>query len=104
MKLVLYNPRSNGSGKRILPLSLLALGAVLEGRHEYTIVDGNAEREPLLALDRSVSGSSARVLAMTVMPGPQLRDAVPIAQERKRRHPDLNMVLGGYFPHIHIQD
>ena len=54
MKLVLYNPRSNGSGKRILPLSLLALGAVLEGRHEYTIVDGNAERDPLAALESNL--------------------------------------------------
>src|SRR5260370_3667224 len=103
MKLVLYNPRSNGSGKRILPLSLLALGAVLEGRHEYTIVDGNAEREPLLALDRAVGDSRARVLAMTVMPGPQLRDAVTIAQELKRRHPDLTMVWGGYFPTQHYE-
>src|SRR2546427_321131 len=71
MKLVLYNPRSNGSGKRILPLSLLALGAVLEGRHEYTIVDGNAEREPLAALDRALRDSGAGVLAMTPIPDPQ---------------------------------
>jgi radical SAM superfamily enzyme YgiQ (UPF0313 family) len=103
MKLVLYNPRSNGSGKRILPLSLLALGAVLEGRHEYTIVDGNAEREPLAALDRAVRDSGARVLAMTVMPGPQLRDAVPIAVELKRRHPGVIIVWGGYFPTQHYE-
>src|SRR5260370_34044386 len=103
MKLVLYNPRSHGAGKRFLPLCLLALGPVLEGRHEYTMVDGNAEREPLLALDRAVGDSSARLLAMTVMPGPQLRDAVPIAQELKRRHPDLTMVWGGYFPTQHYE-
>src|SRR6266852_1317398 len=103
MKVVLYNPRSKASGKRIPPLSLLALGAVLEGRHEYAIVDGNAEPEPLMALDRSVRDSGARVLAMTVMPGPQLRDAVPIAQELKRRHPGVTMVWGGYFPTQHYE-
>src|SRR5712692_12116362 len=64
MKLVLYNPKSNGSGKRILPLSLLAL---------------------------------------TVMPGPQLRDAVPIALELKRRHPGVIIVWGGYFPTQHYE-
>ena len=33
-------------------MSLLALGAVLEGEHDYAIVDGNLERDPLAALDR----------------------------------------------------
>ncbi len=101
MKLVLYNPQSNASRKRILPLSLLALGALLEGRHEYVIVDGNAESDPLARLDQLVSDWGARVLAMTVMPGPQLHQAVPLARELKRRHPQLIMVWGGYFPTQH---
>ena len=50
--IVLYNPRSNASGKRILPMSLLALGALLEGGRDYVIVDGNLEAEPLARLDQ----------------------------------------------------
>ena len=30
MRIVLYNPKSNAAGKRIMPFSLLALGAVVE--------------------------------------------------------------------------
>jgi hypothetical protein len=45
--IVLYNPRSNASGKKILPMSLLAVGAVLENRYDYTIVDGNCGADPL---------------------------------------------------------
>jgi len=103
MKLVLYNPKSNSSGKRILPLSLLALGAVLEERHEYSIVDGNTERAPLDSLDRALVDSGASVLAMSVMPGPQLRDAVPLARELKRRHPEVMVIWGGYFPTQHYE-
>jgi len=35
-------------------MSLLALGQVLEGKHNYTIVDGNLERDPLPALDKVI--------------------------------------------------
>ena len=101
MKVVLYNPQSSASRKRVMPLSLLALGALLEGRHEYVIVDGNIERDPLTALDRRIVEWGARAVAMTVMPGPQLDQAVPLSRELKRRHPDVAMVWGGYFPTQH---
>ena len=31
--IVLFNPKSSGSGKAILPMSILAIGAVLEGNY-----------------------------------------------------------------------
>ena len=37
--LILYNPPSNAQRKAILPMSLLALGALIEGEHDYTILD-----------------------------------------------------------------
>ena len=52
--LVLYNPPSSARRKPVMPLSLLALGALLEGRHEYTIVDGNLDPRPIDTLDRLV--------------------------------------------------
>lgn len=102
MKLLLYNPRSSASRKPVLPMSLLALGAVLEGRRDYTIVDGNLEHRPLRALGRLVDGDGAgTVLGVTVMPGPQLAEAAPVCRELKRRHPRLTVVWGGYFPSQH---
>lgn len=102
MKVVLYNPQSSAARKRVLPLSLLALGAVLEGRHDYVIVDGNVEPNPLGVLDGRIREWGAHVIAMTVMPGPQLRDAVPLARELKRMHPQITIVWGGYFPTQHF--
>ena len=49
-------------------MSLLALGAMIEGRHEYEIVDGNLEDDPVEALDRAIRRGNATLLAVTVMP------------------------------------
>src|SRR2546423_13973441 len=83
-----------------MPLSLLALGALMEDRHEYTIVDANLDRNALETIDRHVR-DGADTLAITVMPGPQLADAVPLSRELKARHPDLRIIWGGYFPTQH---
>ncbi len=99
--LILYNPPSSPQKKPILPLSLLSLAAVLEGKHPYRIVDGNLEARPLDALRASIREGNARVLAVTVMPGPQLSDAVPACRQLKREFPELLIVWGGYFPTQH---
>ncbi len=101
MRVVLYNPQSSASRKPVLPLSLLALGALLEGRHEYVIVDGNLEPDPIKKLDGLIEDWGASVLGMTVMPGPQLDQAVPLSRELKQRHPHITIVWGGYFPTQH---
>lgn len=98
--IVMYNPPSSARRKPVMPLSLLALGALMEGRHEYTIVDGNLDRDALGSIDGLVR-DGAETLAVTVMPGPQLADAVPVCRELKSRHPQLNVVWGGYFPTQH---
>ena len=101
--IILYNPPSTAQRKPILPMSLLALGALLEGEHDYCIVDGNLERDPVAAIDRIVREQGATVLGVTVMPGPQLSHAVPQCRELKARHPQLTIVWGGYFPTQHYE-
>jgi len=101
--LILYNPPSSARKKPVLPLSLLALGAVLEGQHDYLIVDGNLESDPLEALEQVIRAHGATMLAVTVMPGPQLTDATPLCRELKARHPSLTIIWGGYFPTQHYE-
>jgi radical SAM superfamily enzyme YgiQ (UPF0313 family) len=98
---LLYNPLSNASRKKMLPMSLLALGAVLEGQHDYRIVDGNCESDPLRRL-RAEIRDGANVLAVTVMPGPQLAEALPQCRALKQEFPDVTVVWGGYFPSQHF--
>ncbi len=85
--IVLYNPPSSESRKPVVPMSLLALGAMLEGEHDYRIVDGNLEPEPSAALDRAIRETGADLLAATVMPGPQLNHAAPLCRDLKARPP-----------------
>lgn len=105
--ILLYNPQSSASRKPVLPMSLLAVGAVLEGKVDYQVIDGNLEADPLATLDARIreareSGSGRRpILGVTVMPGPQLQQAVPLCRTLKERHPDLIVVWGGYFPTQH---
>ncbi len=98
--ILLYNPRSCRHNYR-LPLSLLSLGAALEGKHEYEIVDGNFLEDPFSVLPGIISASSVDLVGMTVMPGPQLQEAIPLSRVLKRLFPSLKIVWGGYFPSNH---
>lgn len=81
-------------------MSVLALGAVLEGRHEYCIVDGNDSSDPLRLLRDQVR-QGANVVAVTVMPGPQLSHAYPHCQALRNEFAELTIIWGGYFPTLH---
>lgn len=102
MRIVLYNPRSNAAGKRIMPFSLLAIGAVLEGEFDYEIVDGNAEADPDAVLKARLA-SGVSVIGMTVMPGPPLEDAFLRTRALKAASPDVTVIWGGYFPTEHAE-
>ena len=99
--ITLYNPQSSTARKPILPMSLLAVGAAIEGQHEYRIVDGNLVEDGYSALEETIIESGSELLGMTVMPGPQLAEAVPLSRRLKKRFPNLKIVWGGYFPTLH---
>lgn len=96
---VLYNPQSSASRKPVLPMALLALGALLEGEFEYRIVDGNISTHE--DLRRAVHESGAGIVGMTVMGGPQLKHAATAARKLRRTDPEVTIVWGGYFPTQH---
>jgi len=101
MNLVLYNPPSSANMKPVLPMSLLALGAVLEGHYDYQIIDGNLEDQPVGKLSETIRQHEIDILACTVMPGPQLSHIAPLCKALKQRHPHLKIIWGGYFPTQH---
>jgi len=101
-RIILFNPRSSAGRTPVLPMSLLAIGAVLEERFPYVIVDGNLIDDAVAAIEGQIDGEAAStVLAVTVMPGPQLEHALPVCRELKRRHGELTVVWAGYFPSQH---
>jgi hypothetical protein len=105
--IVLYNPLSTTPGKQPLPLSVMALAAVLEARHDaWSLVDGNLVRDPaaeIVARLAAVPRSATPILAVTVMPGPQLTQAVAVCRRVKETLPHVPIVWGGYFPTQHFE-
>ena len=68
--ILLYYPKLTKPKNRRFPLSIMALAAVLEGREEYEIVDGNLDPEPDATLIRLMKTHSVELLGVSVMPRP----------------------------------
>jgi anaerobic magnesium-protoporphyrin IX monomethyl ester cyclase len=99
--IILFNPRSTRPRNRRFPLSVMALAAVLEGREEYEIVDGNVEENPTEIIADLVRHNNVELLGVTVMPGPQMAAAIVTCREIRNLFPKLPIVWGGYFPSIY---
>lgn len=95
--ILLFNPRSANSKPRI-PNSILQIAASINGIAEYIIVDGNLEKDPEKKILDYFLTHHISVFGCTVMPGPQLKQAIPISKKLKKLYPELKTVWGGYFP------
>jgi anaerobic magnesium-protoporphyrin IX monomethyl ester cyclase len=113
--IVLFNPISTSPGKQPLPLSLMSLAAVLETPNSefkprvltpssWTLVDGNLVPDPgaeIIARLAAVPRTLTPLLAVSVMPGPQLTQAVAVCARVRKELPHVPIVWGGYFPTQH---
>jgi radical SAM superfamily enzyme YgiQ (UPF0313 family) len=95
-KVILFNPRSANSRYRI-PNSILQVGASIHGKYEYVFVDGNMERDPWMVIEQYLKSGSFKYFGTTVMPGPQLTQAIPFAKRAKEIDPGIINIWGGYF-------
>ncbi len=100
---LLYNPVSTSKGKQRLPLSLLSVAAVIAEDYDVEFIDGNLIDNPADYIIERARTTGAKLLAVTVMPGPQLRQAVPVCKEVKAALPGLTILWGGYFPTQHYE-
>jgi anaerobic magnesium-protoporphyrin IX monomethyl ester cyclase len=94
---LLFNPRSARSSPRI-PNSILQIAASIEGKFDWAIVDGNRETDTWKKIEGYLSTNQFGFFAVTVMPGPQLRQAIPFSKKIRERFPDVKIIWGGYFP------
>jgi radical SAM superfamily enzyme YgiQ (UPF0313 family) len=99
--IILLHPRSTRPKNRRFPLAVLSLAAVLEGKEEYVIVDGNADPRPDETLDRIAREHKVLLLAVSVMPGPQMRAAIPLCRDFRLKYPSIPIVWGGYFASLY---
>lgn len=94
---ILFNPRSARAKHRI-PNSILQVAASIHGKHAYVIVDGNLEKDPWQKIRTYLATGRFRYFGTTVMPGPQLAQAIPFSKEIRSLFPQVTIIWGGYFP------
>ena len=96
-KILLFNPRSAKYKPRI-PNSILAVAASIEGLFDYVIVDGNLETDPSVKIFQYLSSGEFGYFGCTSMPGPQLKQSIPISKKIREQYPHIKIIWGGYFP------
>jgi radical SAM superfamily enzyme YgiQ (UPF0313 family) len=101
-KVLLFNPRSANAKYRI-PNSLMNIAASVEGKFDWVIVDGNCEPDPYQKIAEYLQTGEYKYIGVTVMPGPQTRQAIPFSKKIKEEFPDTVMIWGGYFPTNHYK-
>ena len=74
--IILFHPRATKPRNCRLPLAVLALAAVLEGREEYRIIDGNLEEDPTAAILKTINLHQVELLGVSCMPGLRSCEAV----------------------------
>ncbi len=97
LTVLLFNPRSATTKPRI-PNSILQVAASIDGRYDYIIVDGNLELDPAEKIMQYFKNRKIDIFGCTVMPGPQLKQAIPVTKMLKALNPGLKVIWGGYFP------
>ena len=95
-KIILFNPKS-ANGKHRIPNSILQVGASIHGKYEYIFVDGNLEENPWHTIENHLKTGEYKYFGSTVMPGPQLRQAIPFTKKIKEQFPEITTIWGGYF-------
>jgi radical SAM superfamily enzyme YgiQ (UPF0313 family) len=99
--ILFLHPRATSPRSRRFPLSILSIAAMIEGSEDYAIVDGNVDPDPMRLLIEMASRRAVDLLAVSVMPGPQMVAAIPLCRSFRKRFPDVPIVWGGYFPSLY---
>ena len=99
-KVLLFNPKA-GNRVSIIPNAVLTMASAVEGLFEYAIVDGNQEKDPLKKIIAYLETGEYGFFASTVMPGPQLKQAIPFTKTIRSVFPEIKTIWGGYFASNH---
>lgn len=95
-KLIIFNPRS-AKWKHRLPNTILQVGAAIHDKYDYVFIDGNKELNPLEVIIAYLKTGEYNYFCSTVMPGPQLKQAIPFTKKIKELFPKVITIWGGYF-------
>ena len=94
-EVIIFNPKSADIKYRI-PNSVIQVAGSIDGDYDWLIIDGNKEKDPLNKILDSITPDT-KYFGLSVMPGPQLRQAIPFSKFIKQKFPHIIIIWGGYF-------
>jgi radical SAM superfamily enzyme YgiQ (UPF0313 family) len=100
--IILFNPQS-AIAKHRIPNAIMNIAASVNGIYPWTIVDGNREEDPYQSIAAYLQSGNYKYLGITVMPGPQTKQAIPFSKKIKEDFPGTIIIWGGYFPTSHFK-
>lgn len=95
-QVLLFNPCATNYKARI-PNSVLQVAASVDGKYDWVIVDGNAEVNAEQKISDYLSSGNFKYFGCTVMPGPQLKQAILVTKKVHELFPEVKIIWGGYF-------
>jgi len=98
---LLINPRTASAKSSRMPLSLVHLAAALEGHWPWDIVDANVVIDPIRTALARLAERPHALVAVTVMPGPQVVPAIEMSAAIRAAFPSIPIIWGGYFPTLY---
>lgn len=94
--ILLFNPLATSTKPRI-PNSVLQVAASIDEKYPWAIIDGNLEADPWKKIENQLATGKFAYFGSTVMPGPQLKQAIPFSKKIRAQFPNIKIVWGGYF-------
>jgi anaerobic magnesium-protoporphyrin IX monomethyl ester cyclase len=99
-RVLLINPTITSRNSARFPLAVLSLGAAIDLRYDWCIIDGNIDRDFVASTVKLLEREQFAAVGVTVMGGPQVPNAVAVSKAIRALSPSLPIIWGGYFPTI----
>ena len=96
-QVLLFNPRAVSSKNYRIPNSILQVAASIDDNWSWAVVDGNREEDPWEVIKGYLEAGGVRYFGSTVMPGPQLKQAIRVTKNIREYFPEVKIIWGGYF-------
>lgn len=94
---LLFNPRAVSGQNYRIPNSILQVAASIDGKYDYVIVDGNREQNSWAKIKEYLDSGLFGYFGCTSMPGPQLKESIPVSKNIRTFFPKIKTIWGGYF-------
>jgi anaerobic magnesium-protoporphyrin IX monomethyl ester cyclase len=98
--ILLINPTITKRRNAKFPFAVLNLSAALDEKYTSSIIDGNVDRDFVATTMRMLECGHIDGVGVSVMGGPQLRNAILVSRAIRARFPSTPIIWGGHFPTI----